>query len=196
PCGKNIILIVASGNPLNIFSVNKFIKEIWPKIQKRIPDARLRIAGPICKVLLCGVHAGVELVGYVENIADEYSNALVVVNPVVAGTGLKIKSLEALAYGKALLSTPAGVEGLPQRDGELFLIAHEPADFISGIEKLIKNKQLQETLENNARLYSLYDLNHNKVYRELSNMLQDHFFDKDKTQESYFHGMAQQHIAD
>ena len=51
--------------------------------------------------------------GHKENIEKEYAEATVVINPAWIGTGLKIKTVEALARGKALVTTPKGIEGLP-----------------------------------------------------------------------------------
>ncbi len=167
-----IILIVASGNQLNLFSVEKFINEIWPEIYTTLPDCTLRIVGPICEQLSLN-YDGVELAGYVEDITAEYKKASVVINPVVAGTGLKVKSMEALAYGKALVSTPAGVQGLTVDERNLFLIAHSNEDFVRDITGLLNDTALRNKFEINAYKYAGLNLGSNVIYKTFNSIIDD-----------------------
>lgn len=109
------ILMVGSNNPLNVCYFQQFIDDCWKPFSKKHPDCELMIGG--------GVGSEIEpidqvrILGYVENLSAVYAQSDLVVNPLLTGTGLKIKSLEALAYGRALLSTPAGLEGLSNAIG-------------------------------------------------------------------------------
>ena len=160
------VLIVASGNALNVNSLQTFLREVWSKRGESLGGLKLRVLGRVCENLTCE-DPSVELAGYVPDLASEYRKALFVVNPVVAGTGLKIKSLEALSYGKALLSTPAGVEGLPDREGQLFAVARTGEEFVKRMGLLAGDSGLRERMEREAREYTVSSLSPSAVYGEL-----------------------------
>ncbi len=162
------ILIIASDNKLNIFSIEKFIEDVWSRVKIKLPDYKLRIAGRVCQHLKLREDETVELAGLVEEVSNEYWQATFVINPVIIGTGLKIKSLEALAHGKALLSTPAGVEGLPEMNNELFLVAADQKEFCEKIVSLCKDNNLRIRLEKRAKDFVQNDLNAKFVYRDLT----------------------------
>jgi len=164
---KKWVLIVASGNPLNIYSVQHFIDNVWAKIVVDLPGSTLRIVGGIGKALDCQESIGVEIAGYVPDLTSEYADATIVINPVIAGTGLKIKSLEALAHGKALVSTPAGVEGLPEKDGTLFLVGNDDVQLASHIKELLLNDSLCNRLQQHAIAYACDNLSPEKIYSSL-----------------------------
>src|SRR5205823_4222751 len=105
------VVFVGGNNLANRDAVSYCIKEIWPAIRSQLPGARLRIAGNVCQDI-SGVGDGVELCGQVRELAAIYAEAHVVINPVRAGTGLKIKSIEALGYGRPLVTTPSGALGI------------------------------------------------------------------------------------
>jgi len=107
-----IVLLVGSGNALNVKGARDLLALGWPLIRRQVPGARLWIAGQLGEALEAGVE-GVELLGKVDDLDRVYGRARVVVNPAVAGTGLKIKTLEALSRGKPIVVWPNGVDGLP-----------------------------------------------------------------------------------
>jgi glycosyltransferase involved in cell wall biosynthesis len=145
------VLIVASGNPMNRHSVQWFIDRIWPSVMTRHPTAKLTVAGRVCALLSLGDNAkDVELLGYVEDIAALYSTAAIVVNPVAAGTGLKVKTIEALAFGKAIVAAPEGVAGLPSRTEPYFLVAKDEAEWVDRLSHLLSDDDARRRLTVNA----------------------------------------------
>ncbi len=113
---NKFVLIVASTGRPNVQGIEAFLQEQWPIVLQKHPDAELHVCGNISKVISpCLLSAPkTTFYGYVEDISALYHQATVVLNPVLYGSGLKIKSVEALRYGKCLLSTPVGVEGMPE----------------------------------------------------------------------------------
>ena len=104
--------------------------------------------------------AGVRLAGRVPAVAACYASAAVVVVPLRAGGGTRIKILEAFAYRRPVVSTSIGAEGLAARDGQEILIADTPAEFAHACVRLIGDRELAEQLSRNAfdlavRCYSL-----------------------------------------
>jgi hypothetical protein len=111
PSGQRI-LYVASANALNRKGLADFLRLAWPAVRRAIPAADLMLAGDIGATLVADV-PGVTRLGRVADLSPLYGDARVVINPGVAGTGLKIKTLEALGHFRTVVSWPSGVEGLP-----------------------------------------------------------------------------------
>jgi hypothetical protein len=110
PSGRHV-LYVASGNPMNRKGLSDFLRFAWPHIRREVPDATLLVAGRVGSVLNVDV-PGVIRLGPVDDLKPLYSRARVVINPAVAGTGLKIKTLEALGHLRPIVTWPSGTEGL------------------------------------------------------------------------------------
>lgn len=112
---------LASDNELNRQTVASMLRR-WSEIQARRPGWELRIGGPICKAFVNqageNVANGVKWLGPLETVDPFYEQVHVVWNPVVSGTGLKIKNVEAMAFGKFLVTSPHGAEGMvkPEND--------------------------------------------------------------------------------
>jgi hypothetical protein len=114
------ILSVGSENPINVSSLEWFVGEVLPRIREKQPAAELAVAGTICRRFR--ETAGVHLLGPLPDLAQAYATAQVVVNPMQFGTGLKIKTLEALGHARALVTTPCGADGLAAAAGEAFKV--------------------------------------------------------------------------
>jgi glycosyltransferase involved in cell wall biosynthesis len=130
------ILFLGSPYVANIDGVTHFIEKCLPQIRAAVPHARLLVAGSICRVLKPGI-AGVELLGEVGDVKEAYARAAVVINPVLAGTGLKTKTIEALAFGCPLVTTSCGAEGLEDASGSAFYLADDAIDFADGVIELL-----------------------------------------------------------
>jgi len=135
------ILFLGSSYVANVDGVNHFIENCFPLIRGVIPQARLLIAGSICRVLKAG-SPGVSLLGEVDNLEDAYARAAVVINPVLAGTGLKTKTIEALAFGCPLVTTSCGAEGLEDAGGSAFCLADAPIRMAKGIIQILTQPEL------------------------------------------------------
>jgi len=110
PTGPGVGFL-GSSNDVNRIGLDWFLNQVWPGVVGRVPAARLRIAGTICESI-AGVSApSIELVGRVE-LDEFYGSVSVIVNPLLGGTGQKIKLIEALGYGKAVVTTSSGASGL------------------------------------------------------------------------------------
>ena len=79
-----------------------------------------------------------ELLGVVESLEEAYTRAAVIVNPVLAGTGLKTKTVEALGHAKPLVTTSCGAEGIEDAAGTAFLMADDPAGMAAHINGLLE----------------------------------------------------------
>jgi glycosyltransferase involved in cell wall biosynthesis len=107
-----VVLLVASKNPMNSMGLRDFLRFSWPRVIQAHPDAELHIVGAVGDTL-SGDEPGVKALGRVDDLTSLYERARLVINPAVAGTGLKIKTLEALAYLRPIVLWPSGVDGVP-----------------------------------------------------------------------------------
>lgn len=142
-CG---LLFVGARNPEAAEGIARFVTRAWPRIRRRHPEARLRIAGGVshdCRGL--GRAAGVELVGVVPRLDALYREAAIVLNTTSVGTGLKIKTVEALCWGRALVSTPAGVQGL-EGHPDVYLAAATPEELGAAVIGLLGDRAALEAL--------------------------------------------------
>jgi glycosyltransferase involved in cell wall biosynthesis len=130
------------------------LREIFPKIQATNPDAILRVVGrqPATKLReqVEGLR-GVEWVGEVPEIRPCFAQASAVLVPLRIGGGSRIKILEALSMGKAVVTTSIGAEGLDVISEEHCLVADTPAEFAQAVEKLLNNPGLAAQLGRNGR---------------------------------------------
>lgn len=133
------ILFIASDNHLNIDGITHFLQHCFAQIRSAVPKARLLIAGSICKKLSVKP-AGVEFMGEVADLESAYARARVIINPMLAGTGLKTKSVEALGYGKPLVTTRCGAEGLEEAAGTALLVADDPDEFAANVVSVLSDK--------------------------------------------------------
>jgi glycosyltransferase involved in cell wall biosynthesis len=139
------ILFVGSFSHLpNVLALTFFLEEAWPRLRSLAPDARLHIiAGSNheyflehhgAQVQISLNQSGVEIEGFVSDVRSAYARATVVIAPLVASAGTNLKILEAMACGRPVVSTPAGVNGLdlvPDRDFVLVRTGAEMADAVA-----------------------------------------------------------------
>ena len=132
----------------NIDGVGFFCKEIWPRVLEKVPEARFRIVGrdphPRVKKL---ASSSVEVTGTVPSIIDHLREAAVFVVPLRIGGGTRIKIYEAMAVGKATVSTTVGAEGLDVRHDHDILLADDPSGFSEAVVSILKRDDLRRRLE-------------------------------------------------
>lgn len=141
------------------------LEQIWPLIRSQQPQARLRIIGrrpPAQLEKRIGYSPSVELIGEVSDVRPFFSRAAVVVVPLRIGGGTRIKILEALSMGKAVVSTSVGAEGLAVVDGVHLLLADSPQEFARRAIDLLNFPEERRRLGENGRKLAVqrYSWNH------------------------------------
>lgn len=111
PGADGTILFVGSNTQPNIDGITWFLDEVWPHVLERHPAARLQVAGACCGSLSGSVR-NLTLLGRVEDLDGFYCKAGVVISPLRLGSGLKIKLVEALGRGKAVIATETTLQGV------------------------------------------------------------------------------------
>jgi sugar transferase (PEP-CTERM/EpsH1 system associated) len=130
-----------------------FCREILPRIREVEPEATLGIIGrsPTPAVRRLADAHGVEVTGRVDDVRRHVARGAVYVVPLRIGGGTRLKIFEAMAMGKAVVSTTVGAEGLPVTPGRDILIADDPALFAQAVVHLIRDTQARQALEAAAR---------------------------------------------
>jgi len=118
-----------------------FMEQILPLIRREIPGTTLKIVGrnPSEKLRLAARQHAVEVTGRVDDVRPHVRGCGVYVVPLRVGSGTRLKIFEAMAMGKAMVSTSLGAEGLPVADGENILLADEPQEFAHKTAWLLRN---------------------------------------------------------
>jgi sugar transferase (PEP-CTERM/EpsH1 system associated) len=131
-----------------------FCREVLPAIRADVPEATLTIVGraptPAVK-RLADDFAGVRVTGRVDDVRPYMREATVYVVPLRIGGGTRLKIFEAMAMGKAVVSTTVGAEGLPVVNGEHVLVADEPNTFARAVARLLRDSGRRAAIESAAR---------------------------------------------
>jgi GT2 family glycosyltransferase/glycosyltransferase involved in cell wall biosynthesis len=174
PEPRRILFIGSFAHKPNVMAIEFFVNEVLPLLR----EVRLHIiAGANHEGFAVGADLNrpqIELEGFVSDVRPAYRRAMVVVAPLTASAGTNIKVLEAMAMGKAIVSTSAGVNGLDLIAGEHFLLAATAPEMAKAIERLFADADVRGMLEASARAHAAaaYDWNtiasrQATLYREL-----------------------------
>jgi glycosyltransferase involved in cell wall biosynthesis len=152
PDGRTVVFFGHLSYLPNVDGVIHFVQHIWPRIVEAHPEARCKLIGgqpPPSLLALAGPR--VELTGFVSDLRPHLAAAAAVVVPLRLGGGTRLKIVEAMAMGKAIVSTPLGAEGIeavPKRD---LLIENEPAAFANAVNRLLADPDLAARIGQSAR---------------------------------------------
>jgi sugar transferase (PEP-CTERM/EpsH1 system associated) len=130
-----------------------FCRETLPLIRREEPDVTLSIVGraPTPAVTALAAQHGVTVTGRVDDVRPYVRDAAVYVVPLRIGGGTRLKIFEAMAMGKAVVSTSVGAEGLPVNHGEHISLADEPRTFARAVVRLLRDVNRRRALEAAAR---------------------------------------------
>lgn len=146
--GGAYLLFVGSANRINAQSLQWFVEKILPLIWIDIPECRLLVAGRVGSSRPWPER--VISLGELGTLESVYAVATIVVNPVLLGTGFNVKAIEALMYGKPLVTTSAGVRGIGFGFDGALMLADTQESFAAAIVKLLKSQACREVLSENA----------------------------------------------
>jgi glycosyltransferase involved in cell wall biosynthesis len=158
---RSLLFTGTMGWRANIDAVKFFVNDVFPIVQQYDPSTIFRIVGrdPTQDVRELAQSPTIDVTGFVEDVRPYMAESAVYVVPLRAGAGTRLKILEGLAMGKAVVSTSLGAEGLEVTDGENVLIADEPSEFATKVIRLLRDQGLREKLGRNGRrlVESRYD---------------------------------------
>mgnify|MGYP001557847701 FL=1 len=158
-------------------AVDVLATRIWPRIKKRIPNAKLLIVGMSLTRKVKELQSkDIEVVEGMPDIREAYERADVLVAPIEGPGGTRLKILEAMASGVPVVTTKIGIEGLDVRDGIHALIRNTEQDLTEATVRVLTDKKLSEKIATNARKLVREKYNWeasanalDKIYRQLAN---------------------------
>ncbi|MDQ4025272.1 MAG: glycosyltransferase family 4 protein [Actinomycetota bacterium] len=148
-----VVFAANFGYQPNVDAALYLCHEIWPRVERRRPDARLLLVGnaPPPEVVALGRRRGVVVTGRVPSVDPFLESAALVACPLRIGGGIKVKMLEAMGRGKAIVTTTVGAQGLDAFAGSAFLVEDHPAAFAHAVVALLDDRRLRARLEEGAR---------------------------------------------
>ena len=144
-------MLVFSGNleyHPNISAIKHFRREIWPRLRRERPRLVWRLVGrnEAAWRRMSEEDPRIELSGTIPDAVEELAKATLVVVPVLAGSGTRVKIMEAWAAARAVISTAVGAEGLPVRDGENLVLADSADEWIKQVIELLEQPSRRRSI--------------------------------------------------
>ncbi|MGO9615414.1 MAG: glycosyltransferase family 4 protein [Bryobacteraceae bacterium] len=152
PDGRSVVYFGLLSTVPNVDAVIHFVQDIWPRIAAAHPEAHFKIIGgrpPPSLLALAGPR--VELTGFVPDLRPHLAAAAAVVVPLRLGGGTRLKIVEAMAMGKAIVSTTLGAEGIEAVPGRDLLVEDQPAAFADAVNRLLTQSGLAARIGQSAR---------------------------------------------
>ena len=152
PDGRTVTFFGLLSYVPNVDGVVYFLRDIWPRIAATHPEARCKIIGggpPPSLLALAGPR--VDLAGFMPDLRPHLAAAAAVVVPLRLGGGTRLKIVEAMAMGKAIVSTSLGAEGIEAVPGRDILIEDKPAAFADAVSCLLAEPGLAARIGQSAR---------------------------------------------
>lgn len=170
----NILTLGTLQYPPNADGIRWFLNEVFPIVRSQVPQATLTIIGkrpPKDFVAIAEREPGIFTVpGYVPDLTEWLRKAAVLVVPVRVGGGMRVRILEAFAYGMPVVTTTTGLEGIEAAVGRDVFVADTPETFSLDVIRLLKDRTLQECLAFNGRKLAEEQYDWNVVLRRLKEL--------------------------
>ena len=165
----NLLFIGSYSYKPNLDAANFLINKIWPFIKEKVPKAKLFIAGKSPENIP-SYHIrteGVIFTGFVKNIESLYQQTRIVCVPILSGSGTRVKIIEAAAYGKPIVSTSVGVEGLEMTDGINIIIRDDPKKFADECIELLNDHNRCVVIGSAGREFVSKTNNHDNIKEKI-----------------------------
>ncbi len=151
---RHVLSVATMFYPPNSDGVHWFAREVFPLVRRAVATAQFFVVGsrpPRSIARLAGLGSNIVVTGYVQDLGPLLRQAAVMVVPVHAGSGMRVKILEAFARGVPVVSTSVGVEGIAARADEHLLVADEPHAFAERVVRLLRDPAEAARLARAAR---------------------------------------------
>lgn len=176
----HLVFTGTMNHPPNSEAAIYFVKKILPKIKAKIPQVTFSIIGssPTEEVLALDNGSSIKVTGFVEDTRPYLAAAHIVVVPLLTGSGTRLKIMEAMAMGKAVVSTSIGAEGIAYTQGENIQIADNPDTFAASVIALMADQKSCEALGAQARKFVGIHYEWNSLAAKLDKIYRTVIYDK------------------
>ncbi|RLD73950.1 MAG: hypothetical protein DRI87_02480, partial [Bacteroidetes bacterium] len=152
----------------NIEGIQWFLQEVWPMISEALPDVKLYLAGREMPEWAWQLNLkNVEVVGEVPDAYEFMKSKTISIAPLFSGSGIRIKIIESMALGRAVISTTIGAEGINYTNNENILIADDKQSFFEAVKVLYEDKQKAKETGRKARQLILDQHNNNLLVSKM-----------------------------
>jgi glycosyltransferase involved in cell wall biosynthesis len=149
-------------------AVEWFLKNCWKKVHQAVPDCKFVIAGKNMPPRFLKLNEpNVLAIENVTNSKEFYTQHDIMLVPLLSGSGLRIKIIEGMAYGKAIVSTSIGAEGIHVTNGKNIVIADSAGDFSNAVIGLLNDDAKRHELEREAQKFAEAEFDNKKVAASL-----------------------------
>ena len=156
PDARSIIHVGTMFWPPNIEGILWFARRVYPLIRESMPQTQLYLVGakPRADVqALQDQDDSIQVTGYLDNLVPYLRQSAVFVVPLLAGSGMRVKILDAWAWGIPIVSTSVGCAGIAVHPGEDILVADTPEEFAAAVARLLQDRELAASLADKGRRY-------------------------------------------
>lgn len=171
-----VLFVGALQRPLNIQYLRFLAEKVWPDVRREIRGAELLVVGGGLPVkereLLSGI-PGVRLTGFVEDLESEYKSASVFAAPILAGGGIIVKILDAMAAGVPVVTTSFGNEVIRAESGKDILVADSPEGFSRALVTLLKDPELRNALAERGQRHLAANFSEESLIRTMDAAYQE-----------------------
>lgn len=170
---SRILFVGSLSHGPNVEGLRRFLATAWPQLHKALPDAVLRVVGMLPFEGLAEeiMASGAELHVNVPSVEPYYRDCDVVISPIFFGGGTRIKILEAMSYGRPVVSTTIGAEGLDIEAGRHALIADDMSIFAQEVIRLSRDANLRAEIADNAHALQQAEFGPQKFDQAVVHML-------------------------
>ena len=152
----------------NIEGMDWFLKEVWPKVHKRFPNIRFYLAGRNMPERYLKINRqNIQVLGEVESAVKFIESKGIMVAPILSGSGMRVKVVEGMAHGKAIVATPVAVEGIGPRHGKDIMVEADPDEFAERVIFLLQHKDIYDLLGKNAESFIKRSFDMKKISKDL-----------------------------
>ena len=172
PSEEKTVVFAANLYDPNRRGIENFLRDVWPALRARVPGANLIVCGRICEAL-SNPPPGVQFKGYVPDLESIYMRAAVLINPVPYSTGLSVKVSEALARGRCVVATNAGVRGLDEHLDLPVDVADSPDEMVAALARLLQDPEERTRREGEVWAWARQHLAPEAVYKPIAEAIRD-----------------------
>ena len=160
----------------NLQGLDWFFREVWPSLTSKWPELKLSLAGRNASAYpaRATLPENVIMEGEPEDAIAFFQRYNVMLVPLQAGSGIRIKVLEAMVMGKIVVSTSTGASGLNAKAGEQLFIADTPEEFIRIIQILMDDPSIYKTMGTRARNFVIENFDNLAIVRNLVSFYKEH----------------------
>lgn len=145
-----------------------FFGKVWPLILEKHPKLKFYLAGRNASDKIKNLKfKNLVFLGEVDSAIDFMNSKAIGVVPLLSGSGMRIKIIEAMALGKPQVTTSIGAEGNPAKDGEEIMIADDPQEFARKIFQLVENKEFFDKMAENAYAFVKREFDYDNITQSL-----------------------------